>query len=57
MGRFVLIVMALLTFFYLGFFMKVYVLGDLVTYTQLSPLNLGPLCLVYLYELIKEFCG
>ena len=43
-----------LTFMYLGFFLKVYVLGESVTYLQLAPLSIGPLILMYLYEMITE---
>jgi len=43
-----------LSFMYLGFFLKIYVLEDSVTYLQTMPISVGPLLLMYLYELICE---
>ena len=53
-NRFAMMNMVGLTFMYLGFFLKIYVLDDSITYLQLAPLSIGPLILMYLYEMICE---
>ena len=53
-NRFAMMNMLGLTFMYLGFFLKIYVLGDTVTFLKLAPLSIGPLLLMYLYEMICE---
>lgn len=43
-----------LTFMYLGFFLKIYLLNDTVTYLKMAPISVGPLILMYLYEMCTE---
>ena len=43
-----------LTFLYLGFFLKIYVFDTKVTFLEMAPLCIGPLILMYLYEMIDE---
>ena len=43
-----------LTFLYLGFFIKIYVLEDDVTYLQMAPVSVTPLILMYAFEMISE---
>ena len=45
-----------LSFVYLAFFLKIYVLYDSVTYLQLAPLAVAPLLLMYAYEMLSEVC-
>lgn len=53
-NRFVMTVMALIWFFYLGIFLKVYVLYDRVSWVQISPVSLAPFVLCYCFELLTE---
>lgn len=53
-NRFVMFVMPLITFLYLGVLLKVYVLKS-VTWVQISPVSLAPFVLCYGYELSCEF--
>ena len=53
-NRFAMMNMVGLTFMYLGVFLKVYVLGDSVTFLKMAPVSVGPLLLMYLYEMICE---
>ena len=43
-----------LTFLFLGIFLKVYVLEDKITYLQIAPVSIGPVILMYLYEMCSE---
>jgi len=43
-----------LSFVYLAFFLKIYILHDQITYLKLAPLAVAPLLLMYLYEMITE---
>ena len=45
-----------LSFIYLAFFLKIYVLEDTITYLQLAPLAVAPLLLMYANEMICEVC-
>ena len=53
-NRFAMMNMLGLSFVYLAFFLKIYVLHDQVTYLQLAPLGVAPLLLMYAYEMITE---
>ena len=46
--------MIALSFFYLGFFAKVYILPDLLTYVYTVPVSIGPLILMYGWELYRD---
>ena len=43
-----------LTFMYLGFFLKIYVLDTTVTYLYMAPISICPLIFMYLYEMCSE---
>lgn len=49
-----MIVMPLLSFLYLGIFLKVYILPAKVSWVKTSPVSLLPFFLIYIYELIVE---
>ena len=53
-NRFAMMNMIGLTFMYLGFFLKVYVLTDQVTYLQIAPISVSPLLLMYAFEMLTE---
>ena len=40
---------------YLGFFVKIYILPEKLTYVYISPISIGPLILMYGVELFKEW--
>ena len=54
-NRFIVGIMLSLSFLYLGFFAKVYILPDMLTYVYSSPISIGPLCLMYGWELFREY--
>lgn len=43
-----------LTFIYLGFFLKIYVLESTLTYLQIAPISICPLIFMYMYEMCSE---
>ena len=51
--RFALTMMVLFSFLYLGIFLKVYVLGENISWVMISPVCIGPLIILYLFELIR----
>eukprot|EP00347_Sterkiella_histriomuscorum_P001426 403372083 len=51
-NRFILSAIATLFFFYFGIFLKIYILQDRITFTQISPISFGPGLIIYLAELI-----
>jgi hypothetical protein len=53
-NRFAMANMLGLSFMYLGFFLKIYILEDKVTYLQMAPISISPLILMYLFEMASE---
>ena len=53
-NRFAMMNMLGLSFVYLAFFLKIYILNDQVSYLQLAPIGVAPLLLMYLYEMCTE---
>ena len=46
--------MIALTFLYMGFFIKIHILPDLLTYVYSAPISIGPLILMYGFELYRD---
>ena len=53
-NRFIVGILLSIFFLYLGFFIKVYILPDAVTYVYISPIAVGPLILMYGIEMCRE---
>ena len=43
-----------LTFIYMGFFIKIYVLKDQITYLYIAPISICPTIFMYVYEMCSE---
>ena len=54
-NRFIVGVMISLSFLYLGFFAKIYILPELLTFTYMAPVSILPFILMYGYELWRNF--
>ena len=46
--------MIILTFFYLGFALKIYVLSEEIPFLYMAPVSIGPVIVMYGVEMIRE---
>ena len=47
--------MIAISFFYLGFFAKIYLFPEQLTFTYIAPISIAPFILMYGYELWRNF--
>lgn len=53
-NTFIIAVVAIILFFYLGVFIKIYCANNYITFTEISPISFAPALFIYAWKLIKE---
>jgi mannose/fructose/N-acetylgalactosamine-specific phosphotransferase system component IIC len=54
-NRFILNSVNILIFFYFGFFLKIYLLNNLVSFTAITPISFAPALIIYWKELLGSY--